>query len=97
MNSLGAPEDLSETKEENRRNKKKHGVSFELAASVFNDPHALSVRDVLLLKLVRSSTRFVSFLADSQLSTLILGSCHHVATTEITPLKMRHCSGLWCV
>jgi uncharacterized protein len=29
----------------NRQNKKKHGVSFELAASVFNDPHALSIPD----------------------------------------------------
>ena len=30
----------------NRQNRKKHGVSFETAALVFDDPYALTKRDV---------------------------------------------------
>ena len=29
----------------NKRNQEKHGVSFELASLVFEDPHNLSIRD----------------------------------------------------
>lgn len=31
--------------DKNRRNRLKHKVSFETAASVFDDPHAISIRD----------------------------------------------------
>jgi uncharacterized protein len=32
--------------EKNRTNRKKHGVSFETAALVFDDPYALTQRDI---------------------------------------------------
>ncbi|MGH9742023.1 MAG: BrnT family toxin, partial [Candidatus Acidiferrum sp.] len=31
--------------EKDRRNVDKHGVSFEFACGVFEDPHAISLRD----------------------------------------------------
>jgi len=63
----------------NRRNLAKHGIAFEIARSVFKDPHALSVQD----RVVEDEERWQTLGAIGGVVVVLVAHTHEERDEEV--------------